>query len=405
MQAEQTLPRFSPADFGHLSGLKRLMMETLAKVEHGQLHVLLDGNTYVLGKTDEYHADIHLKKFLPFALRGLTRGDLGFAESYIAGELETGNLRNLLLLMLRNREKIGRRFNGNRWLRLGSHLYHKMRRNSLRNSRENISRHYDMGNDFYCEWLDPGMTYSSALYTSPGMTLEQAQDAKYQRILDELQAKPGDNILEIGCGWGGFAEAAATAGYNVHGITLSTEQLAWARQRLSKFGGQTRMELRDYRHLTETYDHIVSIEMFEAVGEEYWQTYFDILQRSLKPGGRAVLQIITIGDEWFEAYRSRPDFIQRYIFPGGMLPSPTRLQQLIGATGLRQINHLGFGQDYARTLAEWDQRFIKASPKLRPLGYDQRFGRLWRYYLAYCEAGFTEQRIDVVQLTLEKPHS
>ena len=398
-------PPIAPS-FDHLPTFKRWLMSVLARIRHGKLTIHLDGERYVVGETDELHASIHLHHPLRLALQCLSKGDLGFGQAYLAGDWSSDDPAALLTLLLRNWHKIGSNLDERgQWLRLRTKLTHWLNRNSVKNSRKNIAHHYDMGNDFYREWLDNSMTYSSALYATPDLSLEQAQRAKYQRILDELQVQPGQTLLEIGCGWGGFAEMAAEAGCKVHGITLSSEQLAWAQQRLAKFGDQTHMELRDYRHLEGTYDHIVSIEMFEAVGEAYWQTYFQTLQRSLKPGGRAVLQIITIGDEWFETYRARPDFIQRYIFPGGMLPSPTRLDALITSNNLKQINHLGFGKDYARTLAEWDKRFSAALPSLRPLGYDQRFERLWRYYLAYCEAGFNEGRIDVIQLTLEKPRA
>ncbi|SEB03801.1 cyclopropane-fatty-acyl-phospholipid synthase [Thiothrix caldifontis] len=405
MPLETTLPRPLVADFGHLPTFKRWLMGVLARIQHGRLTIHLDGERYVVGHSDELHATIRIHHPLRLALKCLGKGDLGFGEAYVAGDWSSDHPAALLTLLLRNWEKFGNTLDNRKLLRKPANWWHNLRRNSVHNSRKNIAHHYDMGNDFYREWLDASMTYSAALYTAPEMTLEQAQRAKYQRILDELQVQPGQTILEIGCGWGGFAELAAEYGCKVHGITLSREQLAWARHRLARFGTQTQMELRDYRHLQGSYDHIVSIEMFEAVGEQYWETYFQTLQHHLKPGGRAVLQIITIGDAWFETYRSRADFIQRYVFPGGMLPSPLRLDTLITDNNLKQINHISFGKDYARTLAEWDQRFIAALPTLRPLGYDQRFERLWRYYLAYCEAGFNEGRIDVIQTTLEKPLS
>ncbi|UOG90890.1 MAG: cyclopropane-fatty-acyl-phospholipid synthase family protein [Candidatus Thiothrix sulfatifontis] len=405
MPLETTLNPPSVPSFDHLPTLKRWLLATLARIQHGRLSIHLDGEYYVLGHSDELHASIHIHRPFRLALKCLTKADLGFGEAYIAGDWSSEHPVDLLTLLLRNWEQFGKVLDDRKLLREPANWFHRLRRNSVRNSRKNIAHHYDMGNDFYREWLDTSMTYSSALYTTPDLTLEQAQRAKYQRILDELQVQAGQTVLEIGCGWGGFAEMAAEQGCKVHGITLSSEQLAWAQQRLERFGAQTVLELRDYRHLEGTYDHIVSIEMFEAVGEQYWETYFQTLHRHLKPGGRAVLQIITIGDEWFDMYRSRADFIQRYIFPGGMLPSPAKLEKLVANSRLKQINHIGFGKDYARTLREWDARFVAALPTLRPLGYDQRFERLWRYYLAYCEAGFTENRLDVVQVTLEKPLS
>lgn len=405
MPLETTLPQPLALQLAQLPTLKRWLIATLAKIQYGRLTIVLEQERYVVGHSDEIHAHLHIHRPLRLALRCLTKGDLGFGEAYVAGDWSTDNLANLLTLLLRNWEQFGQTLDNRKLLRKPANWFHQWRRNSIRNSRKNIAHHYDMGNAFYRAWLDDTMTYSAALYTDAALTLEQAQRAKYQRILDELQVQDGQRVLEIGCGWGGFAEMAAECGCHVHGITLSREQLAWAQQRLQRFGAQTQVELRDYRHLVSSYDHIVSIEMFEAVGEDYWQTYFQTLQRHLKPGGRAVLQIITIADDWFATYRARADFIQRYIFPGGMLPNPASLQQLISSNGFKLLNHFSFGLDYARTLREWDTRFVAALPTLRPLGYDTRFERLWRYYLAYCEAGFNERRIDVVQLTLEKPLS
>lgn len=402
MCMDNILPRPLALQLAQLPTFKRWLIAMLARIQHGRLTIHLDGERYVVGHSDEIHASIHIHHPLKLAMKCLSKGDLGFGEAYLAGDWSSEQPAELLTLLLRNWEQFDTMLDNRKLLRTPANWFHKLRRNSVRNSRRNISHHYDMGNDFYREWLDVSMTYSSALYTRPGMTLEQAQQAKYQRILDELQVKPGQTILEIGCGWGGFAEMAAQAGCKVHGVTLSSEQLAWARQRLARFGDQTQMELRDYRHIEGTYDHIVSIEMFEAVGQEYWQGYFRSLEKHLKPGGRAVLQTITIGDEWFDTYRSRADYIQRYIFPGGMLPNPASLQALVAGTVLKETCRISFGRDYARTLQAWDERFRAALPQLRPLGYDQRFEQLWRYYLAYCEAGFNEGRIDVIQLTLEK---
>lgn len=408
MSTDQVLARPLPPKFDHLPTIKRWLMTALAKIHHGKLMVYLDGQHYLCGNeqgiedTESFDAMIRIHKPFKMAQRGLLRGDLGFAESYLAGDWSTDDLGALLNLLLRNKESIGEPMTGQQLLRRGANLYHRLRRNSRSGSRKNIQYHYDLGNDFYKEWLDDSMTYSSALFQGTD-DLKQAQQNKYQRILDELGEQANQSILEIGCGWGGFAEMAVDAGHHVHGITLSSEQLAYAEQRLAPYDKQARLELLDYRDLTETYDSIVSIEMFEAVGEQYWDTYFEVLERSLKPGGKAVLQIITIDNEHFDNYRNRPDYIQRYIFPGGMLPSPERLQQQIDKTKLVCKNQLSFGKDYARTIAEWDRSFVKALPTLKKLGYDQRFERMWRYYLAYCEAGFEQGRIDVVQLTLEKP--
>ncbi|MCL4113064.1 UNVERIFIED_CONTAM: hypothetical protein GTU68_049986 [Idotea baltica] len=253
------------------------------------------------------------------------------------------------------------------------------------------------------------MTYSSALFTSKAspktqvheQTLLEAQNRKYQRILDELNTKAGDTILEVGCGWGGFAEKALENNCGLHGVTLSQEQLDFTNKRLEKFGELAKLEIKDYREINQQYDHIVSIEMFEAVGEQYWQTYFEMLKRSLKPGGKIVLQIITIKDEYYDLYQRRADFIQRYIFPGGMLPSDSILSNLVKNNNLRISNKISFGHDYGETLSRWEQQFKNVIPEMEAIGYDKRFQRMWLYYLGYCQAGFEEERIDVVQVTLE----
>ncbi|CAA6827946.1 MAG: Cyclopropane-fatty-acyl-phospholipid synthase [uncultured Thiotrichaceae bacterium] len=402
MCSEQTFSRPMPSSLDDLPRINRWLVSALARVHHGKLMIYLDGKHFECGHDDSMQAMIRIHRPVAMAKRGLLRGDLGFAESYIAGDWSTDDLSALLHLLLRNRENIGKHMYGQKLLRMGTAMLHKLRKNTLNGSRKNIEYHYDLGNDFYETWLDKSMTYSSALFDGTE-DLEEAQTYKYQRILRELNAKPNQEILEIGCGWGGFAEEAVKAGHRVHGITLSKEQLEYAQERLACYPERAEFELRDYRHLDQQYDHIVSIEMFEAVGDQYWDAYFEILEKSLKPGGKAVLQIITIDDQHFESYRNRPDFIQRYIFPGGLLPSPEKLQQQIDKTCLQCTNTFSFGKDYAKTLVEWDRKFVLQQAKLLQLGYDDKFFRMWRYYLAYCEAGFNEQRIDVVQWTLEKP--
>jgi len=283
-------------------------------------------------------------------------------------------------------------------------LQHRWRRNHRRGSRRNIAFHYDLGNDFYRLWLDPGMTYSAALFAEPGEPLEAAQGRKYQRVLDRLGARPRAHILEIGCGWGGFAEHAARQGFRVTGITLSREQLAFARKRIAAAGLEDRVELRlqDYRDVNERFDHVVSIEMFEAVGEQYWQTYFETVQRALKPGGRASLQVITIDAARYEAYQREADFIQKYVFPGGMLPSVPAFDAAAQAAGLVAHEREFYGRDYADTLRRWDASVCANRHGIAALGFDERFLRLWRYYLAYCEAGFRTGRIDLMQVALAR---
>jgi cyclopropane-fatty-acyl-phospholipid synthase len=284
-------------------------------------------------------------------------------------------------------------------------LKHLLNRNSKAGSRKNIHAHYDIGNPFYQLWLDPSMTYSSALFTDDsGDNLALAQAAKYQRILGQLALRPGDRVLEIGCGWGGFAEMAARGGAHVTGLTLSTEQLAYAKQRLADAGlaGRTDLQLCDYRDSDGQYDAIASIEMFEAVGEAYWPSYFECIARNLKPGGRACVQTIVIADELFERYRKATDFIQQFIFPGGMLPSPSKFAQMAAAHGLRVSDEFKFGLDYAATLRAWRRAFHARLDQVRTQGFDDTFIRTWEFYLCYCEAAFRGHNTDVMHFTLVK---
>ena len=339
----------------------------------------------------------------PFRLlsRVIMRGDLGFAESYMAGEWDTNDLTALLKAIGAN-ESGSRIRQGLFSERMRERVRHALRSNSRHGSRRNIAYHYDLSNDFYTRWLDPTMTYSSAIFDEPGLSLEAAQQRKYQRLLDALEARPGDHILEIGCGWGGFAEEAARRGCRVTGVTLSREQLAFARNRIRKAGldGLVTLEFRDYRDIAEEYDHIVSIEMFEAVGERYWPLYFEKIGACLRPGGKAALQIITIDGSAYQYYRRRTDFIQRYIFPGGMLPPVERLEQLAQDAGLAIEERYLHGHDYARTLKHWHRAFDACRDEISALGFDEGFRRMWKYYLSYCETGFLLGRIDLLQLVL-----
>ncbi len=409
MNNQITFDNALPPSFDHLPALKRWLMKSLAKIHHGTLFVHMDGDCYACGNDDSIVAILHIHNPLKMAWRCLTKGDMGVAEGYIEDDWSSDNVTKVLTLFLRNRGQLGNTYGGKSLLRVASNVYHKLRRNSIKGSRKNIQYHYDLGNDFYELWLDDSMTYSSALFASKAtsqtvkedQSLEIAQNNKYQRILDEINVKEGQKILEVGCGWGGFADKAAEKGCNVHGITLSEEQLDYANKRLEKYADRTQLEIKDYREVDQQYDHIVSIEMFEAVGEQYWQTYFEMLKRSLKPGGKIVLQIITMKDQYFDLYQRRADFIQRYIFPGGMLPSDSILTDLVNKNKLRISNRISFGHDYGETLARWEQQFLNVIPQVEALGYDKRFQRMWLYYLGYCQAGFEEERIDVVQLTLE----
>jgi cyclopropane-fatty-acyl-phospholipid synthase len=340
-----------------------------------------------------------------FIGRCLADGDIGFAEGFMAGEWDTPDLATLLEVFSLNWERI-RLVSEGRWLsKLRNLFQHAARKNSRKGARRNIQAHYDLGNDFYSLWLDPSMTYSSALYREGVQGLEAAQTEKYAALAEAIELRPGHSVLEIGCGWGGFAEYAAKAvGARVTGLTLSPAQLDYGRKRMFEQGLADRVELKllDYRDERGAYDRAVSIEMFEAVGEQYWGAYFGKLRQVLKPGGRAGLQIITVEDALFDEYRKRTDFIQKYIFPGGMLPSETRLRSEVAAVGLSEIGVRRFGRDYARTLGEWSRRFVSAWPEIEAKGFDLRFQRLWRFYLAYCEAGFRTGRTDVVQLALAK---
>ncbi|WP_370873505.1 class I SAM-dependent methyltransferase [Hydrogenophaga sp.] len=338
----------------------------------------------------------------------LRSGDIGFAESFIAGHWSSPDLVALLKLLLANRDALERVIFGSWW---GSLLYrarHLLNRNSRRGSRKNIHAHYDIGNAFYRLWLDETMNYSSALFEGDTTrTMAEAQRAKVRRALREVQLQPGQRLLEIGCGWGALAECAAGEfDASVVGVTLSDEQLAFARERLQRQQLDTRTDLRlqDYRDVDDgPFDAVVSIEMFEAVGREYWGDFFATLRRQLKPGGLACIQSITIRDDLFERYVRSTDFIQQYIFPGGLLPSASAFRTEAQRAGLEVVNALAFGADYAETLKRWRADFLARDSQLRQLGFDTRFMRIWDFYLAYCEAAFATDNTSVVQFTLRRP--
>lgn len=341
-----------------------------------------------------------------FARRVLLSGDIGFAEGFMAGEWDTPDLSALLTVLSANGDRIARMIKGNLLVRAVNLVRHAGRRNTRAGARKNIHEHYDLGNRFYSAWLDPTMTYSSARFDAPGQALKDAQLAKYRALAAHLDLKPGERVLEIGCGWGGFAEIAAREyGAEVVGVTISEAQKKFADERMAAAGLSDRVEIRlqDYRDVRGAFDKVASIEMFEAVGERYWPAYFAKISDVLRPGGAAALQIITIRDDLFSAYRRRADFIQRYIFPGGMLPSVSRLEAETERAGLVWRKLEAFGQSYADTLAQWSQSFTAKWDEIRSLGFDERFKQLWRFYLSYCEAGFRTGRTDVVQLSLAKP--
>jgi cyclopropane-fatty-acyl-phospholipid synthase len=340
-----------------------------------------------------------------FIRRALAAGDIGFAEAYIAGEWDTPNLADLLGVFAAHWNRLHIVTMGNPLAWTINRIRHAFRFNSRQGARRNIHAHYDLGNAFYAQWLDTTMTYSAARYARPGQPLPEAQTAKYKALAESIGLQAGQSVLEIGCGWGGFAEyAAREVGAKVTAVTISEEQYAFAKQRMFAAGLAERADIKliDYRDVEGRFDRIASIEMFEAVGERYWPSYFGKINETLAAGGRAGLQIITIRDEYFEEYRSRADFIQKYIFPGGMLPSEARLKKVTDRAGFTWDRIERFGHDYADTLAQWHRNFDASWRDIRPLGFDERFRKLWKFYLSYCEAAFRTERTNVIQLALAK---
>ncbi|RTL64617.1 MAG: class I SAM-dependent methyltransferase [Hyphomicrobiales bacterium] len=378
----------------------------LAETAKGCLRVTFpSGYQAVIGsQATGVTADIAFSNFRPIP-KIFWRGPLGFAESYLAGDFETDDLKAVFDYYMDNEPLFmarAPRLVRSSW---ADRLFHSRRANTRTGSRRNIAAHYDLGNDFYKLWLDADLNYSSGIYTHAGATLEAAQAEKYARILAALGLDADHDLLEIGCGWGGFAEAAARRCRSVTGLTISSEQFAVASARLQRAGLSERASIRfeDYRDVRGSFDRIASIEMIEAVGEENWSTYFRTLAERLKPGGVAVIQAITIREDLYDNYRRNPDFIQRYIFPGGMLPTVPFMRCHAQTAGLSFETVHAFGRCYERTLAEWRRRFEDAWPHIRSLGFDARFRRMWNYYLAYCEVGFARGCIDVGLYRMTKP--
>lgn len=337
--------------------------------------------------------------------RLLLSGEIGLAESYIDGDWTSPDLASVFEFGARNMHKLANTLSGIAPLEWARMVTHKLRANTRKGSRKNIAAHYDLGNAFYSQWLDPTMTYSSAVFEHPDQSLEDAQRNKWRKLAEMLNLREGMQVLEIGCGWGGFAMFAAQEyGCKVTAITLSTEQLAFAKKAAAEaqLSYLTEFRLIDYRDVTGSFDRIVSIEMFEAVGEENWPDYFRVVRERLKPGGVAALQIITIEDHRFDAYRSQADFIQLYIFPGGMLPSPSALKQEATRQGLSFETARTFALSYAETLHRWREVFDARWETIQPLGFDERFKRMWDYYLASCEGGFRAGNIDVGHFRLTR---
>lgn len=388
----------------------RAVLKLLLRLKHGTLTVKLpDGAVQRFGNGESPMASLHL---LNWNVCGavLKSGDIGFAESFIAGDWTTPHLTELLRVLILNRKEVEDMIYGT-WLgRFAYRIKHLLNRNTKANSQKNIHAHYDLGNAFYELWLDGTMNYSSAIFEMPETSMKDAQHAKVRRALRMARVKAGDRVLEIGCGWGALAEKATKEfDASIVGVTLSTEQLEWAQKRMQREGVAERADLRlqDYRDIGKTtadapFDAICSIEMVEAVGREYWPEYFQTVARLLKPGGYACIQSIVIADDLFERYIGSTDFIQQYIFPGGCLPCPKEFRAQAKAAGFEVVDEFSFGQDYARTLQLWRDDFVAQESHVLQLGFDKRFIRIWEFYLAYCEAAFTEANTDVVQYTLRK---
>ncbi len=383
-----------------------LLHRCCAQLEAGAISLRFPSGTtsHYRGRGDGPEVDLQIRSWA--ALRRIALGgELGFAEAYLAGEIEVDDLHGLLHLAAMNQHVLDRRMVGMGFMRLVNRVAHLLRPNTRRGSRRNIAAHYDLGNDFYKLWLDGTMSYSSARFEAADEPLEDAQNRKYRRIAELAGIKSGSRVLEVGCGWGGFAELAARElDCRPVGLTISEAQFGFARERLARAGlaGKADIRLEDYRDSTGLYDAVVSIEMFEAVGERNWPLYFRVLRDRMATGAKAALQIITISEDRYPSYRRSADFIQRYIFPGGMLPTREILEKLAQRAGLTVLSNDGFGRDYAQTLRLWRERFQANWPAIQSLGFDDRFRRMWDYYLRYCEVGFSLGTIDVVHLQLER---
>tara|TARA_Y100001935_G_C17297250_1_gene506864 strand:- start:470 stop:1699 length:1230 start_codon:yes stop_codon:yes gene_type:complete len=391
-----------------VKGIQAVILKRFSNLKYGSIRIAFTENHafYIKGKFDGPRAEIKIENPFSFIKSVALGGDLGFAESYMRGDWSSENMPELLYLLSLNLDALDSVQQRSLPVKLISKFQHIRNRNSQLGSRKNIAAHYDLGNDFYERWLDSSMSYSSAIFDiSPD--LQKAQERKYELMLSLIDPEPGDHILEIGCGWGGFAEYAANWGMKVTGITLSKEQYTYAKNRIKnkRLDNLVNFKLMDYRNIEGQYDHIVSIEMFEAVGQEYWAEYYRVLNKCLKPGGRASLQIITIREDLFDKYlKEAGGFIQQYIFPGGMLPTETHLTELAWKNNFEPLSIDRYGKHYADTLAYWLGAFEKQESWMESNGYDLRFRRMWRYYLSFCEAGFRDDRINLVHLLMRKEH-
>ncbi|MEL6316247.1 MAG: cyclopropane-fatty-acyl-phospholipid synthase family protein [Pseudomonadota bacterium] len=395
---QRNLPRWFAPVFTYMKGFERGAVE----------FVLPDGRVFrAEGSAPGPEGRVIVEDVSAFG-RMIRDGEIGFAETYMEGMWRTPDLQTLLDAILLNNENVAHKFEARPLMHALNRFRHWLNRNTRRQARRNIERHYDLGNTFYERWLDPTMTYSSALFDREDQPLDEAQRAKYRSICDRMELRQGDHVLEIGCGWGGFAEyAARERGARVTGLTISPAQLDFAQARMQRAGLSERVEivLRDYRDERGAYDGVASIEMFEAVGEKYWPVFFDAVRDRLKPGKCASIQVITIADHLFDRYRTGVDFIQKYIFPGGMLPSPSALRREADRAGLDYVDSLEFGESYSETLRRWRTRFNDAWGEIQTVGgpqFDARFHRMWNFYLAVCAACFRAGSVDVAQVRLRR---
>lgn len=395
-EGETNLPRYFARVFEQVKDLRFGVIEIV--LPDGRIFAYSGDLPGPVGRIDIVNTDLFS--------RMVREGDMGFSDSYLEGWWTTPDLQGLLDVVFHNYEEIGYNFNAPLLPRLFEKFRHWWRSNSKRQARKNISYHYDLGNDFYSKWLDETMTYSSALFKSGQESLEKAQIQKYASICDQMEMKEGDHLLEIGCGWGGFAEyAASQRGARVTGLTISREQHDYAQERIFKAGLADKVEIvmRDYRDERGQYDGVASIEMFEAVGEKYWPVYFNSVHDRLKPGAQGTLQIITVADHLFDRYRTSVDFIQKHIFPGGMLPSPTALRHEIAKAGLEYRHSIEFGRSYSLTLRRWYETFNEHWAEISDMGFDTRFKNMWDFYLTCCASGFEYGSTGLTQVTVRKP--
>ena len=380
-----------------------LFLEMMSNIRKGSVTIVTPEEKFLkyTGIEEGEHVSIRINEW-KFCEDIFMKGDIGLGESYISGYWDCGNINNLIKFGIENYNELERVIKGSLLKILFFRIKHFLNRNSRKGSLKNVHAHYDIGNEFYQLWLDSSMTYSSAIFNSTDEELLSAQENKYERILKKLKLKNGDHILEVGCGWGGFMEYAARNVFKVTGGTISKEQYEFAKKRLSKFGNLAKVKLQDYRDIDGKYNHIVSIEMFEALGEKYWKKYFKMLFSILKPGGKLIIQSITINNNDLVSYRKCSDFIQQYIFPGGMLPSPKIFKDVAVKQGFIYRGDLEFGRDYGITLKRWEENFSSVLSRVKKLGFDDKFIRTWRFYLKYCQGGFEANKISVFQFSFTK---